>query len=287
MSKFILLLGGLLFTFSMFGQEKRAYTVFTGNGKKVNFSTVEKAAKKRKFVFFGELHNDAIAHWLQVELLQALYLKHQDKLIVGSEMYERHQQSFVDLYLAGNINQKQLEDTTKLWSNFKTDYLPMLNYAKQHQIPWIATNVTRKYASLIYKKGRTALDSLSSEEKKLIAPTDFPVDLTLSQYAKLLKEFTHAGPNFVYAQAVKDATMGESIVKAMKPDKIFYHLNGAYHTDYYQGIMWYVNHYGNYTFSDMLSISIVNQDDISKLEKEYLKKADFIICVPNSMTKTH
>lgn len=274
-------------SFHSFSQQKKAYVIFNSNGKKVSYQKMEKAILRKKFVFFGELHNDAIAHWLQYELLNALYKEHGINLIAGSEMYERDQQVFINQFLSGEIDKKQLVSATKLWTNFETDYFPMLEYAKEKSIPWIATNTVRKYASLTYKKGRQSLDSLSEEEKKLFAPSNFPVDLNLSQYDNLLKEFAHAGPNFVYAQALKDATMGESIVKAMKENSVFYHLNGSYHSDFHQGILWYVNHYGNYDYQEMISISVVNQDNLMKLDPAYLGKADFIICTPETMTKTH
>jgi uncharacterized iron-regulated protein len=275
------------FSITSFSQHKEAYVIFNSKGKKVSYQQMEKAILKKKFVFFGELHNDPIAHWLQYELLTSLHKKHGDKLIAGSEMYERDQQIFINQYLKGEIDKKQLVEATKLWSNFETDYLPMLNYAKENSIPWIATNTVRKYASLIYKKGRESLDSLSENEKKLFAPSNFPVDLALSQYDNLLKEFSHAGPNFVYAQAIKDATMGESIVRAMKENSVFYHLNGSYHSDFHQGIMWYVNYYGKFEFKEMISISVVSQAELKKLDSVYFGKADFIICTPETMTKTH
>ncbi len=284
-----LVFGILLFTFSLssFSQQKEAYVIFTSKGKKISYRKMEKAVLRKKLIFFGELHNDAIAHWLQYELLISLSNRHGNNLVVGSEMLERDQQVFIDQYLRGEIDEKQLQDSTPMWSNFQTDYLPMLKYAQENSIPWIATNTVRKYASLVYKKGRASLDSVSENEKILFAPANFPVDITLSQYDNLLKEFEHAGPNFVYAQAIKDATMGESIAQSMKENSIFYHLNGSYHSDFYQGIMWYVHFYGKYPYSDMISISVVNQADLKKLDSSYLGKADFIICTPETMTKTH
>ena len=37
----------------------------------------------------------------------------------------------------------------------------------------------------------------------------------------------------------------------------------------------------------MITISVVNQANLKKLEPSYYGKADFIICTPESMTKTH
>jgi hypothetical protein len=38
---------------------------------------------------------------------------------------------------------------------------------------------------------------------------------------------------------------------------------------------------------NFITISTVTQNDISNLDKENLNKADFIICIPESMTRTH
>jgi hypothetical protein len=38
---------------------------------------------------------------------------------------------------------------------------------------------------------------------------------------------------------------------------------------------------------NVLTISTVEQEDITSLSSEYFKAADFIICVPANMTKTY
>ena len=87
------------------------------------------------------------------------------------------------------------------------------------------------------------------------------------------------------AQALKDATMAHFILLNKKPDNVVYHINGAYHTDFKQSIVWYIKK--AQPESKVLTISTVTQDDIKKLELENRGKADFIICVPESMTRTH
>lgn len=270
-----------------FSQGYQAYQLYTKDGKKTTFEKVLKATKDKKAIFFGELHNDPIAHWLQLEMLNYLTIQHGTNLVCGSEMFERDNQRALDLYLSGVLTEKTIKDSCRLWPNFKTDYLPMLDSAKTHHQKWIATNIPRKYASLVYKKSLKALDSLSAVEKSWMVPLPFPVDTTLSQYASLMNGAMHMGNNFVYSQAVKDATMGYFIAQNMSPSGVFYHLNGAYHSDYFQGILWYLNYYSKINLTDMMTISTVSQIDISKLDKEYTGKADFILCVPENMTKTH
>lgn len=248
---------------------------------------MEKALLEKKYVFFGELHNDPIAHWLQLNVLKALYGKHGANLMAGSEMFERDNHPLLEAYQHGTIDAKKFEDSCRLWANYKTDYKPMLVYANENKIPWIATNIPRRYASMVFKKGMQSLDSLPAQEKSWISPLPFPLDSTLSQYAALSDGEMHMGPNFVRAQAIKDATMGYFIYKSLKPNTVFYHLNGSYHSDYHQGILWYLQHYSGAKPEEMITVSTVSQERISKLDKEFYGKADFIICVPENMTKTH
>jgi hypothetical protein len=89
----------------------------------------------------------------------------------------------------------------------------------------------------------------------------------------------------VEAQAIKDATMAHFLLINWNSDEVFLHFNGAYHSDFYQGIVWYLLQQNpDISYS---TISTVSQEDTDKLEKEHLGKADFIICVDNDMTKTH
>jgi uncharacterized iron-regulated protein len=270
-----------------FAQEKPAYVIYTKDGKKTTYSKMVKSLEKKKLVFFGELHDNPIAHWLQLELLNDFYKTHQQQMSCGSEMYEQDNQAALNAYLNGTYDLKKFKDSCRLWPNQHTDYQPLLDFCKENHIPWVASNIPRKYASLVYKKGVVALDTLSATEKTWLCPLPFTVDTTLSQYKALTEGEMHMGKNFVYAQAIKDATMGYFISQQLKKYSFFYHLNGSYHSDYFQGILWYVNHYAQVDFAEMGSISTVLQKDISKLESEYLGKADFIICVPENMTSTH
>lgn len=285
MKSFLLFL--FLFSTHLHAQDLPAYQIFTKNGKKTNFSKLKQEALMKNVVFFGELHNDPIAHWLQLELQLALYEKHKNKLICGSEMYEQDNQAILNSYLNSSIDLKKFKDSCRLWPNQETDYQQMLDFAKANSLKWIATNIPRRYASLVFKKGISALDTLSIQEKSWISPLPMPIDTTLSQYEALLNNSMHMGNNFVFAQAIKDATMAYFISQNLKDKEIFYHLNGCYHSDYFQGILWYLNYYTKIPFSEMLTISTVSQSKINKLEKEYFGKADFILCVPENMTKTH
>lgn len=271
-----------------FAQELEAFRIYDAKGKKVSYQKMVSQLAANQVVLFGEFHDNPIAHWMELNLLLDLNKKHAgSKMAVGFEMFELHQVKALQDY-SSHKSLKTLQDSTELWKNFKTDYKPVLDSAlAQGNIPF-AANVTRKYASLVFKKGLLALDTLSTEQKRLMAPLPFPFDSTLTQYQELIqmgRDMHASGINFAHAQAIKDATMGYSITQQLKKSSFVYFLNGAFHSDFHQGIMWYVQQYAPGT--KVATISTVTQHKLNKLDKEHLNRADFILVVNETMTKTH
>jgi uncharacterized iron-regulated protein len=282
MKRIILVL--FLITNFAFAQDKPAYVLYNSKGKKVSYASLIKQAGTSDVVLFGEFHNNPISHWLQLAVTKDLHKT--NSLVLGAEMFEADNQEALNKYLVGEITQKGLDTMARLWNNYKTDYAPLVNFAKEKKLLFIATNIPRKYASLVNKKGFSALDSLTKEEKAWMAPLPMPYDSTLVTYQNILKMMgDHATPNLVKAQATKDATMAHFIVKHHKKGEVFIHYNGAYHSDYYEGIGWYLKQYAPQL--KVMTITTVSQKDLKKLEKEHLGKADFIICVDEDMTGTY
>lgn len=283
MKKATFLLLFLFVALNSFAQ-KRAYKIYNTKGKKVSYNRMLKKLAKNDIVLFGELHNNPIAHWLQYEVTNDLHKTR--KLILGAEMFEADNQHPLSQYVNGSINSKQLDTLARLWSNYKTDYAPLVNFAKDQKLNFVASNIPRRYANLVYKKGFEALDALSDTEKSWIAPLPIKFDSELPTYKKILTMMgDHGTPKLVMAQAIKDATMAHFILKNHLPNHLFLHYNGAYHSDYYEGILWYLkNENPNLNYA---TITTVLQKDINKLEKENRKKADFIICVDDNMTTTY
>ena len=96
---------------------------------------------------------------------------------------------------------------------------------------------------------------------------------------------SHGTPEIVKAQAIKDATMAYFILENYEAGHTFLHFNGNYHSDFYEGILWYLKQQNQSL--QYATISTVEQKDIHQLEEEYKGKADFIICVDEDMTKTY
>ncbi|MGM0634590.1 MAG: ChaN family lipoprotein [Bacteroidota bacterium] len=284
--KNILIIFAFLIGFSLQAQQKDAYRIYNAKGKKVSYKKMLKHLSKTDIILFGEFHNNPISHWLQIELANDLYALNAD-LSFGAEMIETDNQQELSDYLSGTISEKEFKEAARLWSNYDTDYAPLVNFAKDQKLPFYATNIPRRYASKIYKEGGfSALDSLSKEEKDWIAPLPIPFDIELKTYQDMLEMMgNHANEDMVKAQAIKDATMAYFILANKKENELFLHFNGAYHSNFYEGIVWYLNQYDD--SQEAKTISTVEQDDIYKLENENKGLADFIICVPSTMTKTY
>ena len=65
-------------------QDKPAYKVFTGNGKKSDYNDLLKEVKKADVVFFGELHDNPVVHWLELELTKDLTCRKRERPDSGS-----------------------------------------------------------------------------------------------------------------------------------------------------------------------------------------------------------
>jgi uncharacterized iron-regulated protein len=289
-AKKIFLFVALLTALSAFKSDKPAYRIFDKDGKAMKYNKMLKAMAEADIILFGEQHNNPISHWLQLEVTQSLYQDFSGKIVLGAEMFEADNQLLLNEYLSGKIRTKDFEQEARLWNNYKTDYKPLLEFAKDSGLNFIATNIPRRYAAIVHRKGFEGLDTLTISAKKWFAPLPIAYDSTLAGYQKMtamMKKMgrSHVNANLPKAQAVKDATMAYFILKNLKPRYVFVHFNGAYHSNNHEGIFWYLEK-ANPNLN-ILTVTTTEQESVEKLREENLHVADFIIVVNEKMTKTY
>lgn len=329
-----------------------ALQIFDSKGKKISYAKFIKSVRKsflskpdsRDVLLFGELHDNPIAHWLELQVTEDLFDMHKN-LVLGAEMFETDQQFALNEYLnpkkdtskqstnnpmgmgfGADPRVAKLKKSIKLWNNFVTDYQPLVDFARNNQLNFVATNVPRRYASLVYKRGIKSLYSnegqMSGSLRTFSIGTNLPVcdtgiykkdsllyfseisdgksippifeyDSTLQCYKDIFNMAGgHGGQNLPMSQAIKDATMASLIYKHLPKNGVFVHYNGSYHSDNHQSIEWYLKHYNekilkNFYPMKITTISTRTQLNVSQLEKENLGIADFIIVVPENMTRTY
>ncbi len=283
MKSFLTFLFSIIFMLHGLAQDHPAYRLYNSKGKKTSYKKLLKEASKADVVLFGEFHNNPISHWLQYEFTKDMYSKR--KIELGFEMLERDNQNEIDDYLKDKINQKKLDTTARLWNNYTTDYKPLVDFAKKNKIKVCACNIPRRFASKVFRGGFGVLDSLNKEEKTWIAPLPILYDASLPGYEKM-KEMMggHGGENLPKAQAIKDATMAYFIVRSHTKNHLMIHYNGSYHSNNYEGIVWYLEKY-----KPELNVLTITTESVGNVKK-YMKDgaiADFIIQVDENMTTTY
>jgi uncharacterized iron-regulated protein len=279
----------LFILFTALKTDKPAYVLFDGNGKQKDYKDLLKDALDADIILFGELHNNPISHWLQLALTTDLFNRKGSGLVLGAEMFEHDNSLILKEFISRKIRENNFEKEAKLWDNYSTDYQPLVQFARDNSLDFVATNIPRRYAAIVARDGFEGLDQLSEEAKTHIAPLPIPYDPELNCYRQMLTMGgmgdSHASDNLPRAQAIKDATMAYFILQQWSRGKIFLHFNGAYHSDRYEGIYWYLREYDPEV--KILTISTVEQDNLEKLDDVSMGLADFIICVDSLMTKTY
>ncbi|MBK1895816.1 ChaN family lipoprotein [Chryseobacterium paridis] len=271
-------------------QDLKAYQFYDKKGHEIETDKLVKELADYDVVFFGENHNSSINHWLQLKLTEALYEKKNGQIILGAEMFERDNQAQLNQYLNGTFDAKTLKDSARLWNNYATDYKPLVDFAKAKKLNFIATNIPRRYASQTAKEGLESLNKLTAKEKTYIAQLPIKVTLDTPGYPEMKKMMgDHAEGtkvmNFISAQATKDATMAESILKNIQAGKTFIHYNGNYHSKEFGGTYWYVKQKNPKLKMAVISVFESEDPALKVPEKEYIP-TDFNLIIPADMTKT-
>jgi uncharacterized iron-regulated protein len=262
-------------------QKKPSWRLYGREGRELRYGETVEYLARAHVVLFGELHDNRLIHTLQYEITKDLFEGKKKDLILGAEMFEADNQLILDEYLAGLILDRHLVTEAKVWDNYETDYRVLVDFAKEHGLKFIATNIPRRYANLVAREGIDALESLTEEAKRYFAPLPIAVDLETPGYREMMlmnRDMGHGmrikPEHFVAAQAVKDATMAYFIVKNRAAASLFLHFNGVYHSQKFGGIYWYLKQ-----ADPGLALFTVSSVEAEHLEfqKEYIGLGDFIL----------
>ncbi len=264
------------------------FKIYNAKGKQVSVEDMAEKMAKYDVVLLGELHNDPIAHWVQLKTTK-LIGESGKEMVLGAEMFEADNQLLLDEYTSGLIKTSNFEKEARLWPNYKTDYKPLVEYAKENDLQFVATNVPRRYASYVVKNGLEGLETLNDEAKSYIADLPILFDTLTPGYAEMMQMGMGHGMgidplNMVKAQAIKDATMSQNILTNFPKKGIFIHYQGDYHSANKGGIYWYIQKTD--AKKDVVALSTVSAENLD-WDASYAGRAEFILVVDEDMTKTY
>lgn len=198
-------------------------------------------------VYLGETHDRPEDHKAQLKIIQELY-RHNRKIAIAMEMFQRPYQGVLDQYLAGKITEAQLVEQSQYkqrWAFPWEYYAPILRFAKENQLPVLALNTPAEVTRKVAKKG---LESLTPAEREYIPPFD-EIRTDNSEYRQMVREgyqeHQAAGhgssadfERFFTAQVLWDETMAQKIAQFLErhPDYQVVVLAGQAHIIYGYGI---------------------------------------------------
>lgn len=268
--------------------------------------TVQKITEKMRdydVLFFGEEHNDSVAHYLEYKILESMHGEFKDNLALSLEMFDRDLQTVMNEYLGGMIREKNFTKDARVWSNYR-DYRPLVEFAKDKKLDVICANAPSRYSNLASRKGQQALADLSPEAKKFLAP--LPYELAAGKYLEKLTALTShdasakkdttvknkshmpSSFNLVMGQSLWDATMAYSIAQYLRKNKgkKILQVNGRFHSDEGFAIVEQLKKYSSKTKS--LIISVGSDDDYPNIDwNKHKNLGDFIIITDPKIPKTY
>lgn len=301
---------GLAFSLAASAQDRKpvtdqSYRVFRGDGTPATIQDIVAGARLVQVVFLGETHDDPVAHHLEAELWKQLA---GPQSILSLEMFETDVQGVVDEYLSGQITEDHLLASGRAWRNYKADYRPLLELAKERKIPVIAANAPRRYVNRVGRMGKESLGSLTADARRFLPP--LPYADASPEYSEKFNNFMEEmkkeaakrtppptapkappepprDPRWqLEAQSLWDASMAFSIAEALlrSPSARIVHVNGSFHTEKRLGILDHLSRYRPNTSS--LVVTIRAEKSFPAWDAEKLASAgDFVIVTDPSLSQ--
>ena len=209
----------------------------TIDGERSDLGAVVEAALDADVVFLGERHDDPVAHALQLRVLRDLHERAGRPVVLGLEMFEADVQPVVDEYLAGAIDERSFLEAARPWSNYATDYRPLVEYARAHGLAVVATNAPARHVRAVARGGVGALDELPEASLAVYPPRPF-AEASPALAAKFAEAMGgtpgHGGPAadaMLAAQNLRDLVMAQRVAEAARGGALVVHVNGSFHSE--------------------------------------------------------
>lgn len=198
-----------------------------------------------RVILVGETHTRLDHHLVQLEILKLLDKKSATKspgLAIGVEWFQRPDQKHLDAYIAGDISEQEMLELTGYFEHWRYDYRlyrPILQYAREHNIPVIALNAPKELSHALSTSG---FDGLSAELKAQL-PGSY--DWSDKAYEKRLRKIFDRHPDypgkfedFLRGQLTWDESMAETAAHYLEanPESRMLLFAGSGHIAYGSGI---------------------------------------------------
>jgi uncharacterized iron-regulated protein len=226
---------------------RRASRVFDGRtAREIGWDEAVRRLARADAVFLGETHLDRLTHEAELALLRALTTARGGQVALALEMFERDVQPTLDAYLRGEIGEGEFLRTARPWPNYRTDYRPQVEFARARGMPVIASNLPAQLRRTLAVGGQAALDALTPEQRALVPaqlfenPPEYWLRVEQATLGHGALGMGSSGSRLFDGQNLWDNAMAESVARSLDEDprRLVVHVNGGFHTAYWQGTVW-------------------------------------------------
>jgi uncharacterized iron-regulated protein len=215
-------------------------TIISGKtGMPVSFEELLADLNGSRVLYVGESHTDRTHHEIQLKIIKAVFDRHQS-MAVGMEMFDQSYQDVLDMWSAGELDEKTFLRKTHWYANWRYDfslYRDILNFIKENRIRLVGLNIPSHIPPKIRVGG---IQNLLNEEKKHLpkeidtsnrAHRKYVEDVFKQHHFKGKVEFD----DFYSAQSVWEDAMAEAIAESLNDD-VMVVLAGNGHIQFKYGI---------------------------------------------------
>jgi uncharacterized iron-regulated protein len=194
---------------------------------------------ERDVVLLGEQHDRMDHHRWQLHTLAGLHARRPD-MVIGLEMLPREAQPALDAWVAGELDEQAFLDQSdwhRAWGYDPALYFPILHFARLHQVPLQAINITPELRGRLVDEGWEAVPE--AERHAITAPAEAP-----AAYREQLAEIYAHHPSrdeaglerFIAAQLVWDRAMADGLAEAQSEGALAVGLIGQGHLRFGHGV---------------------------------------------------
>lgn len=191
-------------------------------------------------VIVGEYHGHHGSHLLQSRLQKAMYRLRPEQ-VLSMEQFNLDRQDELNRYLRGASGETEMIEDTGAWDNYRASYRPLVEFARQLNLPVIAANAPADVVRCVGRKGPEYLGGISETLNQKL-----PVDPFMDTPAYREKFMAAIGAshqaddtmsermeNTYKAQLLRDNTMAARILQARAdyPGHQVLHLTGTFHSE--------------------------------------------------------
>lgn len=243
----------------VFRGDPRSPIAFRGDGSVATWDQITGAATSADVVIIGENHGHPFGLASAAALWEDVLGSCPDAAL-ALEFFERDDQSRIDDYLAGVIDDPTFRKVTRRTpGSYPGGHHAMVELAKARNRPVIASNAPRQYVRLASKSGFEAMEKLNDRQKTLFrVPDELPSGRYREDFDKVMGGMgAHGGSDpakkgdapdpekpkaaldgAFRSQSVWDWTMGESVAMGLdEGDRPVVQVVGRFHCDFAGGLV--------------------------------------------------